>query len=409
MQIRVVATFRMKRILLTTVLLVLTVGCTKIDNLFQGRERQVNPKLVAIPSKNPLEVKVAMFLPLSGKYQYLGQSIIDAVQLALYELRADDITFQAIDVGSDHLSAKEAMRDIDFKDIDIILGPVFKEQVKVVHKYARQENLIMITYSNDLDLINKSGIYIFDIVPYQQIKKVVAYASNNKYSNLYSVAPENKYGDLIKKILLNNKGEDHYNIKKIALYTPADAPIFQKFALSDAILDIKSSMKGDIANTLPGFGHPVILLPESGHRLLSVVNQLQFLHSASDPKYKVLGIGDWNEYVFQQNLIAQNAWIADIPHELLYEFDGRFIDNYKYKAPRIAAVAYDSILLIAAILNNSNGKIIIQFQEIERSNGYQGITGTFRLKSNGITERLYSVYQYQKGKMEEILPAMKGF
>ena len=399
----------MKRILLTTVLLVLTVGCTKIDNLFQGRERQVNPKLVAIPSKNPLEVKVAMFLPLSGKYQYLGQSIIDAVQLALYELRADDITFQAIDVGSDHLSAKEAMRDIDFKDIDIILGPVFKEQVKVVHKYARQENLIMITYSNDLDLINKSGIYIFDIVPYQQIKKVVAYASNNKYSNLYSVAPENKYGDLIKKILLNNKGEDHYNIKKIALYTPADAPIFQKFALSDAILDIKSSMKGDIANTLPGFGHPVILLPESGHRLLSVVNQLQFLHSTSDPKYKVLGIGDWNEYVFQQNLIAQNAWIADIPHELLYEFNGRFIDNYKYKAPRIAAVAYDSILLIAAILNNSNGKIIIQFQEIERSNGYQGITGTFRLKSNGVTERLYSVYQYQKGKMEEILPAMKGF
>ncbi len=399
----------MKRILLTTVLLVLTVGCTKIDNLFQGRERQVNPKLVAIPSKNPLEVKVAMFLPLSGKYQYLGQSIIDAVQLALYELRADDITFQAIDVGSDHLSAKEAMHDIDFKDIDIILGPVFKEQVKVVHKYARQENLIMITYSNDLDLINKSGVYIFDIVPYQQIKKVVAYASNNKYSNLYSVAPENKYGDLIKKILLNNKGEDHYNIKKIALYTPTDAPIFQKFTLSDAILDIKSSMKSDIANTLPGFGHPVILLPESGHHLLSVVNQLQFLHSTSDPKYKVLGIGDWNEYVLQQNLIAQNAWIVDIPHELLYEFDGRFIDNYKYKAPRIAAVAYDSILLIAAILNNSNGKIIIQFQEIEKSNGYQGITGTFRLKSNGVTERLYSVYQYQKGKMEEILPAMKGF
>ena len=312
-------------------------------------------------------------------------------------------------MGSDHLSAKEAMHDIDFKDIDIILGPVFKEQVKVVHKYARQENLIMITYSNDLDLINKSGVYIFDIVPYQQIKKVVAYASNNKYSNLYSVAPENKYGDLIKKILLNNKGEDHYNIKKIALYTPTDAPIFQKFTLSDAILDIKSSMKSDIANTLPGFGHPVILLPESGHHLLSVVNQLQFLHSTSDPKYKVLGIGDWNEYVLQQNLIAQNAWIVDIPHELLYEFDGRFIDNYKYKAPRIAAVAYDSILLIAAILNNSNGKIIIQFQEIEKSNGYQGITGTFRLKSNGVTERLYSVYQYQKGKMEEILPAMKGF
>ena len=399
----------MKRIV-WIILLFIVVGCTKEESKYEDEGgRYVNPKLVAMPSKNPLEVKVAMFLPLSGKYQRLGQSIADAVQLALYELRADYINFQAIDVGSDYSSAKEAVRTVDFNNIDIILGPVFKEQVKAIHEYAKQKNLVMITYSNDLDLINNSGVYIFDIMPQQQVEKVVEYASHNQYSNLYSVVSKGKYGDLIKNTLLNNKGKDQYSVKKVALYTPPNANILERLTLSEAILQIKGSMKNDITNTLPGFGEPAILLPESDDHLLAILTQLQFLHSASDLKYKILGIGDWNEYSVSQNLVTQNAWIADIPHKLLYEFNNRFADSYKYKAPRLAAVAYDSILLIAAILNKSDNGIIIQFQEIENSNGYSGITGTFRLKSNGVTERLYSIYQYQEGKMKEILHATKSF
>ena len=399
----------MKRIILAASFFLLVVGCTKIENLLQDKEEHVNPKLVAIPSKNPLEVKVAMFLPLSGKYQRLGQSIVDAVQLAIYELRADYINFQAIDVGSDVSSAKEAMEAVDFKNIDIILGPIFKEQVKIIHEYAKQENLIMLTYSNDLDLINNSGVYIFGIMPHQQIENVVSYASHNQYSDLYSIVSKGKYGDLVKETLLNNKGKYHYSLKKVALYTSPDANIFERFTVGEAILQIKSSMKSDITGILPGFGESAVLLPESDNSLLAILSQLQFLHSANDPEYKVLGIGDWNEYTLSQNLIAQDAWVADIPHELLYEFNNRFMDNYKYKAPRIAAVAYDSILLIAAILNKSDGGIIIQFQEIENSNGYKGVTGTFRLKSNGVTERLCSIYQYQKGKMTEVLKATKSF
>ena len=402
----------MRKTIIVALLLIWVTGCTQIQYLLQDDEddeRQMSPKLVAIPSKNPLEVKVAMFLPLSGKYQRLGKSIVDAVQLALYELRADHITFQAIDVGSDSLSAAKAVRNFDFKNIDIILGPVFKEQVEIVQKYAEKESLVMITYSNHLDLTNNPGVYIFDLIPYQQIEKVVAYASSNEYSGLYSIVPKNKYGDSVKKVLLDNKDRDHYNIKKVALYTPPDTNVLERLTLSEAVLEIKSHMKNDIVNLLPGFGNPAILIPEGSNNLLAILSQLQFLHSTNDPKYKILGVGDWSEYLPQQNLMAEGAWIADIPHDLLYEFNARFADNYKYKPPRIAAVAYDSILLTAAILNKSKGGIIIQFQEIERSNGYQGITGTFRLKSNGVTERLYSIYKYQKGKMKEISHATRGF
>ena len=398
---------------LSIFLLFLLVGCNtlenKFDSLFSKKDSKQNAKLVAMPSKNPLEVKIAVLLPLSGKYQYLGQSILDSMQLALYELRADNITYRAIDVGSDSISAEKAIEDANFSDVDMIFGPVFKEQAEIVYKKAKKNNLIMLTYSNDMDLTNMQGLYVFDIIPYQQIKKVVSYASKKQYSNIYSVAPRNKYGDLVEKYLLDNMGEDHYNVKKVALYTASDVPIVRRFTLSEAILSVKGSVKNDISNNIPGFGHPGILLPEQNNNLIKVINQLQFLHSSSDPKYKILGIGDWSEYPLNHNIITKNAWISDIPHKTLYEFESRFKDNYKYTPPRIAAVAYDSIMLLSAIINKANNGLIIKFDELERTDGYQGITGAFRLKSNGENDRLFAVYEYEKGRMKEILDADIAF
>ena len=401
----------MKRFL-GLVLLSVLIGCntieSKIDNFFDKKSSE-NPKLVALPSKNPLEVKIAVFLPLSGKYQRLGQSILDSMQLAIYELGADNITYRAIDVGSDSVSAEKAMDTINLDDIDIILGPIFKDQAEIVYKQAKKNNLLMITYSNDLDLMNIQGLYIFDIIPNQQIKKVVQYASSKQYSNIYSVAPKNKYGDFVEKTLLENRGADHYNVKKVSLYTASNLPIVKRFTLSDAILSTKSSIKYDVSNKLPGFGHPAILLPEQNNNLVNVINQLQFLHSSSDSKYKVLGIGDWSQYSLAQNIITRKAWVADVPHKLLSEFESRFQDNYKYAPPRIAAISYDSIMLISAIIKKANNGIILKFEDLERTDGYQGMTGAFRLKSNGVNDRLFAVYEYERGAMKEILAADSGF
>ena len=133
------------------------------------------------------------------------------------------------------------------------------------------------------------------------------------------------------------------------------------------------------------------------------------MHSSSDSKYKILGIGDWSQYSLAQNIITRKAWVADVPHKLLSEFESRFQDNYKYAPPRIAAISYDSIMLISAIIKKANNGIILKFEDLERTDGYQGMTGAFRLKSNGVNDRLFAVYEYERGAMKEILAADSGF
>ena len=38
-----------------------------------------------------------------------------------------------------------------------------------------------------------------------------------------------------------------------------------------------------------------------------------------------------------------------------------------------------------------------KFEDLERTDGYQGMTGAFRLKSNGVNDRLFAVYEYERG------------
>jgi ABC-type branched-subunit amino acid transport system substrate-binding protein len=396
---------------LSILILISMVGCYKVQNhidvLF--KERETPSYLVTQPSKNPSKVKIGIFLPLSGKHKYLGQSMMDAIQLAIYEFNVEDIELQVIDVGSDEASAKEVIHSVNFVDIDIILGPVFKEQADILYSYALANNLVMITYSNSIELMYKPALYIFDFIPSQQIKRVLSYASENKYKDIYSIVPKDIYGKLVKKILLKNQEKNAYNVKKIALYTGYNVAATKRFTLSDAIFDVKSSIKEGYLNASTKLSDTAILLPENNANLLTTINQLQLLHSTKDPKYKILGIGDWNEYPLKQNLITQEAWISDIPHKLLYEFNDRFIEAYKYKPPRLAAVAYDSITLISAIFNKRDDKIMIEFQKLETADGHQGVTGLFRFMSNGSNERLYSVYQYQNSRMKEIMTAASNF
>ncbi|MFQ3307046.1 MAG: branched-chain amino acid transport system substrate-binding protein [Candidatus Midichloriaceae bacterium] len=403
----------MKKIVLCSLFLFVFVSCTAlkgdIDSFFDDKKNESNPKLIALSAKNPLEVKIAVVVPLSGKYEFLGKNIMDALQLALYELRADNISLKAIDIGSDKTIPADVLTDTNFGDVDLILGPIFKEQAETIYKYARSKNLNMITYSNDISLMNKSGLYVFDFIPYQQIKKVVKYASDNNYSNIYSVVPNDIYGELVEKVLLNNRYKDHYHIKKVSAYSASNVTAVKRFTLSEAIFNIKSAAKDDLSNRLPGFGEPALLAPETGNNLLRVLNQMQFVHSSKDMHLKLLGIGDWSQYPIEQNILSNDAWISDIPHTQIYDFDNRFLENYKYRPSRLSAVAYDSAMLIAAILNKTDGGIVLEFQELERSSGYQGITGAFRLKSNGLNERLYSVYKYNKGRMHEVLKAENKF
>jgi ABC-type branched-subunit amino acid transport system substrate-binding protein len=391
----------------------LLASCSKTGNFtlqnFTNEKTFRIPQLTTLPSKDGVYINVAVFLPLSGDYKEIGESIRDSMSLAKYELKADHINLHFWDVGSDKDNAKNKISDYDFSSIDIILGPVFKEQAEVIYPLAQKNNLLMLTYSNDVRLLNKKGLYLFSILAEQQAEHITAYAAKNNYYNMYTILPNNKFGKNISNILIDRKSVDKFNVKKISFYERNSIEPIKKLKLTDAIFNVKKVMNDDVANELAGFGKSALLLPEENYNLLKVLKQLQYLYSNNDVAYKILGIGDWSEYEISKNLLTHNAWVADIPHQSLHEFNDRFEDTFKKSALRIGAVAYDSVLLLQAISRNTDNVLMISYQDITSPDGYQGITGVFRLKEDGSNQRVLSVYEFTSGNRLRVISKAKEY
>ncbi len=401
-------------------LLTLFFGCNKVERevstLLNENNNQEKPKLVSVPTKNPLRVKVAMFLPMSGQYSKIGKGIVDASQLALYELRADNIDLRIIDVGSTKESAKLSTDDIDLSDIDVALGPVLDEQYDAIYNNVTKKGVVTLSYLDNTRLKYKDNFYLLGIIPEQQVQEISNYAASQGFSNIYAIVKNSEYGSSVEKTLLDNQKRFFYNTKDVVFYqrvtlenSKLNKDLKKKNSLLDANKKVIERINHDFSNILPGFGHPAVLLADNNKNAITVLRNLRSLSKGEDRSYKVLGIGDWSKYRSQGFALASDVWISDIPHDLLYAFDSRFYDTYKYLPSRLSAIAYDSLMLISAISYPVDGTIMMQFQELERANGYQGVTGVFRLKSNGLNERLMSVYKYRGKKIIEIRKSRSSF
>ena len=385
----------------------------KVERAFEyakDDEKEKIPTIVAIPSKNPVEVRAAMLLPRSGKYSDIGKNIFDAAQLAIYELKAGDIKIEPIDIGSDKESAANALENFDASKIDILLGPIFSEQIPIVYDFAKKNSLITLSYSNDITFAHNTGLYLLGIMPEQQAVKIASYAGKIDFNNIYMIVANDKFGDAIEEALITNSAPLKYTVRKVQKYINVQqSKPLQGLELSQAALDIKYAINHDIKNYIPGFGRPAVLIPEGGTKLKKVVQQLSLIQDASKRDYKLLGIGNWEDYNLRPYSAYEGALVADIPNDILHQFENRFFEYYQYKPLRISSLAYDSVTLLAAIMNTTDSSIIIEFDKLQRSNGYKGVTGVFRLMPDGTNERKFSIYEMKLGMLKEIVSASNSF
>src|SRR5690349_24899911 len=88
--------------------------------------------------------KVALLVPLSGANAELGQAILDAAQLALFEAGGDRLTLVPRDTGGNANGAAGAARSAIGEGAHLILGPLLAPEVEAVKPIARDAHLNVI-------------------------------------------------------------------------------------------------------------------------------------------------------------------------------------------------------------------------------------------------------------------------
>jgi branched-chain amino acid transport system substrate-binding protein len=412
---------------------------TGTQGVFQGRQPElqaggpVGPPTETGP-QSPMDqqpggdgrgpARVALLVPLSGQNAALGQALLDAAQLALFDVGGQAFTLLPRDTGGTPDGAAAAARSAIGEGARLILGPLFAAEVAPVVQEARARGVNVISFSNDRAATG-NGAYILGLPPQVQIDRVVRFARSRGLSRFAGLVPANAFGAVVEDAMRNAVQVTGGDVVTIERYDPgaSDAsPAVRRLgdyesrrsALAQQRRDLSAQTNQASRDALRALGNretagdlafEAVLLPDSGDRLLQVAPLLPY-YDIDPAQVRFLGVAAWDDPRFAREPALLGAWFAAPQPESRADFMRRFRAAYGRDAPRVAAVAYDAVAL-AAVLAQAGGDF--SARAITSPNGFDGVDGLFRLLPDGTIERGLAVLEIQRTGVRVISPAPKSF
>ena len=316
------------------------------------------PSPPAAPQPPPVsKMQVAILLPLSGPQAELGQAMLNAAQLAVFDMGGQ--TFELMPRDTVRLGAANAARDALAGGAKLIIGPLFAADVAAVKPVAQGAGVSVLALSTDTSLA-EPGIYVMGLAPAEQVRRVTDYALRQGLRRFGLFVPNNAYGRLVQgafQTVVQAKGG------QIIVTAPATpAGVQQVMAQRDQL--------------------EALLLPLGGSELRNLSSQLTNAGLAPG-QLQLLGTGLWDDAtIATDNPLLQGGWYA-APDPALR---ANFRQNY--------ANAYDATAL-ATVLASRGG--LFDRQSLSNPGGFSGADGLFRFGPQGLAERGLAVLQLSPG------------
>lgn len=355
---------------------------------------------IPLPESKKEKIKVGILLPLSGKNKELGQSLLNAATMSLFENDTnDDIELIVFDAKDNQFGAEAAIKDASTRGIKIIIGPVFSNSIETIAEKIDSDKMVALSFSNNMDLAGKKGIFLMGFMPEQQIEKIVSYSISRGRNNFSIIAPNNQYGikitNIFKEIVHEKDGnfvisEFYLNNKEL---DKTASRVVNAFIVPERLSNKKKTdiglKEGDKVYS------DTILIPESGATLFKLVESIK-KHNINERDFQIIGTNQWDEIATLNDPNLIGAWFPSPDFHEYRNFEKRYYKTYGKFPVRISSIAYDAIKAIIDLSNQTGSKKLTADDFINYSsakNGFEGIDGLFRFLPNGIVQRNLAILE----------------
>ena len=389
-------------------------------------EATPSPVILRPPPGMRQKVRVGLLLPLSGPEAAVGRSMLDAAQLAVFDVAEHDFVLLPRDTTGTPEGAREAAVAALEDGAKLLLGPLFSSSVAAVAPLAQAAHINVVGFSNDRT-VAAPGIFLIGVLPRTQIHRVVAYAGTQGIKRYAALVPDTAYGrrvaddlstaaarfgGVLVQVEFYGAGQKDATraVRRLASYAARrEALLRQRDTLVGATDEVSRQALRRIEGlpTLGKLGFDAVLLPESGAPLKAIAALLPF-YDIDLGKIRLLGMADWHETGLGREPALTRAWFAGPPPDARIEFEVRYRRMYR-KAPHpLAVLAYDATAL-AAVLAAAEGKLDFSVKALTAQNGFSGMAGIFRLGANGLVRRGLAVMQVEPNSVRVISPPPEFF
>ncbi|MFN4353853.1 penicillin-binding protein activator [Parvibaculum sp.] len=344
---------------------------------------------------NERPVRVALLLPFNSpreNVRTLSTALYNTAQLALFEFDTPNVLLIPKPTGGTAAGARQAAREALDAGAELIIGPLFAEEVTAVAPLARELNVPVIAFSSDSS-VGGPGIHLLSFPLDQDVERIVDYASLQGMTRYAALYPQGSYGERVRatfdRAVSRRAGtvvaQTNYPADPQAMYDPAQR----------------------IARAYGGGNYEALFIPEGGQGLKAMAPLLPY-YDVDPRKVKFLGTGAWNDASLTREPPLNAAWYPAPPPEAHAQFLERYRRAYGATPPRIASLGYDAVSLAVALSGLPEGQRYTQ-QTLTNEDGFAGVDGIFRFNPDGTTERGLAILEIRPTGAVVIDPAPTSF
>jgi len=355
-------------------------------------------------------LNVGVLLPLSGKFQDIGESFLKAIQLALYDISNANIKIYPKDNKGNALDTYQSAKEFEDMGIKIVIGPIFYENLE---RLGEINSITFISLTNKTQNIPKNTI-AFGINIESQIDTLKKYFSKIKVNKTLLLSPKSEFiyqsNSVAKKDVLKFYRTYSYDanpkkitgeIEKITKYRERKKDLERRIKIlekSDLYKDKNELKKLEQMHTLGKVNFDSVVIIDFGERLKSVLSSFVFSDVSSD-KVNFFTINQWFDETFFNENAMQNLHFPAINFNNLKKFNKKFLNTYNEKPNKVSILAYDALGLIYYCWANNN----FQFEKnlLYNKKGFKGLHGKFLIEDN-LSKHELRIYKVSKEKFIKV-------
>lgn len=320
--------------------------------------------------------RTALLAPLSGPNAPLGQALLNAATLAVFEAGPGaGVELAPHDTGGTGSGAAAAARSAVGGGSRVVLGPLTSAETTSAAAPARAAGVPMLAFTNDQSRAG-SGVWVLGLTPEQQVRRVVATAvARGDARRLALAAQNNDFGRAMAAALRGAASDLGLQAPVVALY-PAGADL--------------GMAAGDLLQRSGGAPPDALLMGETGERAVRFVTALQAALPPDTPPPRLLGHALWAQdpAVLRGEPTLAGALFAAPDPLARARFEQRYRDAFGEAPPRVAGVAYDAArAAIGAMRGGPAASPQLGTGEV-----VDGADGALRLMPDGRTLRGLAVF-----------------
>ncbi|MGC2784356.1 MAG: penicillin-binding protein activator [Roseiarcus sp.] len=332
-------------------------------------------------------VRVGMILPLTqnGGPSPIGGSMRNAAQLAIDGFGGPYITLMIEDDHSSADTAAQAAKAELGAGAQLILGPVFANDVRSASAATKSAGRPMIAFSTDVT-VAAPGVYLLSFLIQGYVDRVLQYAVSSGKKSFAIMTPQNDYGNVAAERFQDQAGSLNAQVIVTARYSTGQ--------MTTAAQQV-AAVQGQI---------DALFIPEQADAMPAVASAL----GTAGVKTKFLGTGVWNDARVLKLPQMQGAWFSAPDNSGFDAFAQRYKAKFNSDPARLATLAYDAVTLAAALARNGGPDPFNQ-AALTNISGFNGADGVFRFRADGTNERGLAVMEIADNAAKVISPAPRSF